>query len=218
MQHQGNAPVHQSGRVRPPERLLDAQRQHRVRTAPVDGTRPSGRNRHLFWRQFVETCSVRPRQHRAQRVEHRHVTQGTTLCEALCPGEEPLVGVAREGLIRHVRPRIAEHLVEHPHALAQGRGLLPPAQIAQTVGGQVLGYQRGCLLLAQGRGRGGLQGDRPQGARTGGVQSALINRRLRAGRQELLARGQGVLLRQGNSRENARVARSRSPVNRRSHS
>ena len=31
MQHQGNAPVHQSGRVRPPERLLDAQREHRVR-------------------------------------------------------------------------------------------------------------------------------------------------------------------------------------------
>ena len=31
------------------------------------------KDRHLLWRQFVETCSVRPRQHRAQRVEHRHL-------------------------------------------------------------------------------------------------------------------------------------------------
>ena len=175
MQHQGNTPVHQSGRVRPPEGLLDAQCEHWMRAGPVDGTRASRRNRHLFRRQLIKARRLRPRQHRAQRVEHRHATQRAPLCEALRPGGKPLVGAAREGLGRHVRPRVAEHLVEHPHALTQGRGLLPPSQVAQPARGQVLGHQNDRLLFAQGRGRGTCQGDSSQGARTGGFQSSLVD-------------------------------------------
>ena len=119
----------------------------------------------------------------------------------------------RQGLVRHVRPRLAEDLVQRPHALPQGRGLLAPAEFAESAGGQVLRYQRGRLLVAQGAGGGGRQGDRAEAARARRTQDAFLNRRVRAGVQESRTRRQRVLLAQRDGGEDACVARGGGAVN-----
>ena len=120
---------------------------------------------------------------------------------------------ARQGLVRHVRPRRAEDLVQRPHALPQGRGLLPPAELAESAGGQVVGHQRGRFLVAQGTGGGGGQGDRAEAARARCAQHALVDRRVRAGDQESRTRRQRVLLAQRDGGEDACVARGRGAIN-----
>lgn len=194
VQHQGNAPVQEPGRVPPPEGLLDAQGEHRVCSGPIHRPGAPGGNLEPLGSQLIQARRLGPRQQGTQHLEHRHRRQGRSLGQAPPPRGQPGPRTRGQGRLGHVRPRIPQSGAHRRHPLAQRRGFLPPAQLAQPARRQMLGRQRGSLLGAEGRGGGG-QRDRPQGTRARGPQCPALDRRPRVLVPQRRPRRQRVLLR-----------------------